>query len=146
MYFQDLDHIFSQYVPPSRQITCIYDIIRPSIHPFIQCEFVCFLFVCLFFFWKGEERERSYILFALCLPTCPSSPTPSPMPSPTPYPYEMMQGLNTYFIIAFPSIAEGPCYQMQVSIRWFYYLQFNFRIFAAEIILMNLSGLLLKDT
>ena len=145
MYFQDLDHIFSQYVPPSRQITCIYDIIRPSIHLSITNLFVFCLFVC-FFFWKGEERERSYILFALCLPTYPSSPTPSPMPSPTPYPYEMMQGLNTYFIIAFPSIAEGLCYQMQVSIRWFYYLQFNFRIFAAESILMNLSGLLLKET
>ena len=147
MYFQDLDHIFSQYVPPSRQITCIYDIIRPSIHLSSTNLFVFCLFVC-FSFGRGRRGRDliSYILFALCLPTCPSSPTPSPMPSPTPYPYEMMQGLNTYFIIAFPSIAEGPCYQMQVSIRWFYYLQFNFRIFAAQIILMNLSGLLLKDT
>ena len=43
-----------------------------SIHPSIYL-----VRICLFFFWKGEERERFYILFALSLPTCPSSPTPS---------------------------------------------------------------------
>ena len=58
MYFQDLDHIFSQYVPPSRQITCIYDIIRPSIHLSSTNLFVFFLLE------GGGEGE---ILYLICL-------------------------------------------------------------------------------
>ena len=59
------------------QLLPIYDIIHPSIHLFSSN---LFLFACLFFFWKGEGRERFHVLFVLCLPTCPSSPTPSHSP------------------------------------------------------------------
>ena len=61
MYFQDLDHIFSQYVPPSRQITCFYDIIRPSIHLSSTNLFVFCLFVC-FSFGRGR-RGRDFISY-----------------------------------------------------------------------------------
>ena len=63
MYFPDLDHIFSQYVPPSRQITCIYDIIRPSIHLSSTNLFV----FCLFVFFLLEGGGEGEILYLICL-------------------------------------------------------------------------------
>ena len=59
MYFQDLDHSFSQYEPRNRQITCIYDIIRPSIHLSSMNLFVFCLFVCFSF---GRGRRGRYFI------------------------------------------------------------------------------------
>ena len=88
MYFQDLDHSFSQYEPPSRQITCIYDIIRPSIYLSSTNMFVC-LFV--FLLELGGEGEILYLI-CLMLANLPFISNAIIMPSPTPYPCEMMQG------------------------------------------------------
>ena len=84
MYFQDLDHSFSQYEPPNRQITCIYDIIRPSIHLSSTNLFV-------FLLEGGGEGEILYLI-CLMLANLPFISNAIIMPSPTPYPHEMMQG------------------------------------------------------
>ena len=89
MYFQDLDHSFSQYEPPNRQITCIYDIICPSIHLSSTNLFVFCLFV--FLLEGGGEGEILYLI-CLMLANLPFISNAIIMPSPTPYPYEMMQG------------------------------------------------------